>query len=109
MRAMQGAKGILARVSRRVDILRDERQTGTLVVSIKSHDGLLTILTSDSTKVCDEGSGSNDVDEKLLSVMDRLEYLAHRGVNKTLIVEVVSREGVLTVHETMEEIYRWNE
>lgn len=107
-RAHDGAKGILARVSRQVELRRDERQTGTLVVSIKSHDGLLTAMVSSSSKVNVDTHGSNDVDEILLSVMDRLEELAHRGVNKTLIVEITARQGVLTAHETIEEIYRWN-
>ena len=100
--------GLLARVSRKLERLRDDRQTGTLVVSIKSHDGLLTVLISNSSKVSDDRRGSSDIDEMLLSVMDRLEELAHRGVNKSLIVEIIARDGVLRAHETVEEIYRWN-
>jgi hypothetical protein len=107
-RACEGAKGILARVSRQVELRRGEKQTGTLVVSIKSHDGMLTAVVSSSSKVNIDAHGSDDVDEILLSVMDRLQELAHRGVNKTLVVEIIAREGVLTAHETIEEIYRWN-
>jgi hypothetical protein len=106
-RCLDGVKGLLAAVSRKLVLLEQDKISKTLVIEIISANGVLSAVESASRCAAPQ-SIVNDPEEVLGRIFDQLDALALPDVHKTIRIEIVSVKGTLSAVDTESTRHRWD-
>ena len=107
MNCLQGARGLLAALQRRINKLRDDEESCTVIVEINAANGVLSAVKGESTRV-EPLPGGSDPDDLLPRILDRIDELALPERHGAIKIEIVSVKGALSAVSTETVRHRWD-